>query len=164
MPFSCTLPTYEPEVSGQTLAFAIGSDEAASYTVVMGFVLLNNDTHAEFYFAIWRFNEVTELETPLYSGKLTKAFIPEKEDRTLIIEAVCSAIPLLLEQLRPEWVLRITNDQNLPSEALAKHHAIAKAFESCGYETHEVKDRSGCKAWWMWRGNDSLPVQEVESN
>ena len=162
MPFTCTLPQYNAEISGETLSFPIGFDEVSSYSVVMGFVLLENPSHREFYFAIYRYSNVTEVTLALYSGRQTKAYIPDPAHRAMIISAVCARIPTLLEQVRPEWVLRITNDSNLPPEAMAKHLAIAKAFGSCGYEEQPLPDRAGCKTCWMWNGgdNDSLPVQE----
>jgi hypothetical protein len=162
MAFTCTLPDFQHEISDNALTFPIGADEAGSYTAVIGFDPLENPSQMEFYFTIFRFNNITELLIPLRSGKATKVLIPDKEHRSLILDAVCKAIPILLEQVRPEWVLRITNDQNLPENGLAKHSAIAEAFKSCGYEELLVKDRAGCKTWWMWneRDNDSLPVQE----
>jgi hypothetical protein len=162
MPFTCTLPDFDSEISGQTLTFPIGYDEAASYTVVMGFDPLENPSQMEFYFTIYRLSAGSEILIPFNSGKMTKVFVPDKEHRSLILDAVCKAIPILLERVRPDWVLRITNDQNLPEKGLEKHSAVAEAFKSCGYEELPVKDRAGCKTWWMWnaRDNNSLPVQE----
>jgi len=88
--------------------------------------------------------------------------IPDPGHRALIKDAVCEAIPILLNEVSPEWVLRITGDSNLPPEALEKHNDVAEAFKSCGYEEHPAPDRGGCKAWWMWNGGDnsSLPLEE----
>jgi hypothetical protein len=152
MPFTCTLPKCEIASSGETLTFPIGYDEVSSYSVVMGFVLLDYPEHREFYFSVYRYDHVTNVTEAFSSGRHTKAYIPDAGHRALIVRAVCEAIPTLLEIVRPEWVLRITNDSNLPPGATAKHSAIADAFESCGYEEHQLQDRAGCKAWWMWNG------------
>ncbi len=103
MAFTCTLPNLEIESSGETLTFPIGFDEVCSYSVVMGFVLLDKPEHREFYFSVYQYNHVTDTTIPFSSGRLTKIFIPDKEHRTLILGAVCEAIPTLLELVRPEW-------------------------------------------------------------
>jgi hypothetical protein len=162
MSFTCTLPTFDPEIDGERLTFGIGYDESASYTVVLGFSPLEKDGHAEFYFVIYRFNNVSEVTQPLYSGLITRKFIENAADRQLIMDAVCVAIPVLLEYVRPEWVFRCTHDADLEGRALLKHEAIAGAFKSCGYEEHAVSDRAGCKAWWMWNAPDNGSLDVIE--
>lgn len=151
MPFTCTLPSSEHEISGETIVIPIGYDDTSSYTIVLGFTELENPAHREFYFQLTRFDNEGRKGAALLSGQDTKAFIPDAEHRALILQAVCERIPILLEQHRPEWILRITSDGGPPEKALKKHAAIAEAFKTCGYEENPVQDRlGGCKAWWMW--------------
>lgn len=160
MPFTCTLPDFDPEIHDETLSFGIGYDDVSNYTVIIAFEPLD-EGRAEFSFTLFRHNIVTDTTIPLNSGLESKVFI-EGQDRKLIISAVCQAIPMLLEHVKPEWVFRCTYDADLPDKALEKHAAIADAFRACGYEEFEVEERAGCKACWMWNDpdNGSLPTEE----
>jgi len=152
MAFVCTLrDDFSPEIVDDVLIFRIGYDESAgrTYSVVMGLDPTPRGRW-EFYFYIMEYRDGTNEQRILWSGRDTKGLI-ESEERQLVLDAVCKAIPTLLDEYKPDWVYRCTNDAGLSEDGLKKHTAIAEVFKSCGYEQYEVDGPIGHKAWWMER-------------
>jgi hypothetical protein len=85
-------------------------------------------------------------ETPYFSGLNTKNLFGN-EDRAAILTVVLEITETLLVWKRPSRVHRCTNDANPPPEARAKHEAITRVFERCGFTVSQCGDWHGQLIW-----------------
>lgn len=85
--------------------------------------------------------------TTLWNGYDTKSLIPLHRDRRLILDAICGATSMLVEECRPEFIFHTTYCDNMPPKALAKHWQIMRVFEGLGYEVRTPDEYHGHRLW-----------------
>lgn len=158
MAFVCTLHDGD-EV--EIHAFTNGSDSVAQVTV--GY----NDTTDETYSIMAAFSpqgggdmelafcliavDIEEgTEHRYWTGAETREFIPSADHRRKLLNAICTAVNLLIETLPPARVYHATRG-DLPERAIGKHLIVNQLFERAGYIVEEGETVAGCRLWILER-------------
>lgn len=154
MAFVCTvdLDDWRAEVfqnsSGHAVLMRVGYDDERNLNY-FAFVCLDNTApggQIEYVFSLIEVNGDTGDERNYWNGRDVARFIA-REDRALILELICRATFVLVRQVSPESVFRITHEPHPPEVALEKHYRISKVFAMCGYEVTMCDPYHGKRAW-----------------
>lgn len=142
--------SYEKDDDGSALLICpVGFDhsiEAAFFIQVA--LQWDKDFDAfEFFFVISVEFADAESTHRCLSGRDTKEYITEADDREYVLMTALTAMTMLLRQARPGRVIIFSNDPDLPPPALRKHVKITEVFERCGYRVVELPSCHACRVW-----------------
>lgn len=85
----------------------------------------------------------------------------ETQDRTIVahylpaglreplLGAVLQSCAVLLADVKPRWVYRVTKHRNMPAKALRKHDRITEIMRSCGYGLLDEGLDAFSRRFWM---------------
>jgi hypothetical protein len=84
-------------------------------------------------------------------GKSRLSYIPY-QCRPLIIPTVCAALGVLVKEIAPDWVYRVTKERNPVAKALPKYERITEKLQELRYEIVSAGvDPFGRLFWLMQR-------------
>lgn len=86
-----------------------------------------------------------------WDGLETQPLIPKPEDRTMVLNAICMAISVLIDEANAGIVSMTTHSPDLPKKALRKFNRICTVFSDKGYEAGKSDSYHGRHIWMMQR-------------
>lgn len=93
----------------------------------------------------------SELPFKTMDRSVAYPYVPEIV-RPHIMPAICICISMLIQDVNPVSIYRVTKTAGLPEKALRKHHMITKKFVELGYtNTQDGTDGMGRPYWLMSR-------------
>jgi hypothetical protein len=83
--------------------------------------------------------------------EVASTWLPEG-GRPLAIQILAMCLKRLIETCRPLYVLRVTNEPDLPERALVRYRSVTSEFHDWGYDLiMEGTDELGRRFWFMRR-------------
>lgn len=86
-----------------------------------------------------------------WDGTETLPLIPDRDDRTIVLNVICLAIDRLIDEANAPIVSMTTHTPNLPSKALRKFNRICTVFREKGYHAGKADSYHGRHIWMMHR-------------
>lgn len=157
--FICTVShehiTFEliREGSAHLVLVPIGYDDAeerdVSYSAAVGMDILAGGS-SELFFNIIEFDHDTGEEYRFWSGRDTSSFILGS-DRDRVLEAVCFAAQILIDNGAPDQFDVTTFDESPPDHAVIKHFKVMSVFERNGYAITTLEPYLMKRHWQLVR-------------
>jgi hypothetical protein len=91
--------------------------------------------------------EFGEEDVYFQDGLETRGTITNSIDRQMVLQAICIATQMLIDQVAPVEVVIATHEANLPPRALAKYGRIGSVFVNRGYVPAHPDPYHGIQIW-----------------
>ena len=93
-------------------------------------------------------------EVIYFDGRQSKHVLPNRQDRTAIMTAICDAVRLLISITSPRLLAFMTYSPDLPDKALVKYRHVIAMLEESGYCLVKETLMYGRLSWTMERDGD----------
>jgi hypothetical protein len=84
----------------------------------------------------------------IFNRDTARGYVPE-DARSLILDCVCAAVRVLVDEVKPASIYRVTKAIRPPEKALHKHELITQTLHECGYGITERGTDGFNREFWV---------------